>query len=48
LCQKLLKSVNLFQVTIDKVGDVLFTFLYISMNISLCLLSQGSAEAEIG
>jgi len=46
ICQKLLKSADFFQVTIDNVGDVFFRFLFISTHISLDLLSLGSAEVR--
>ena len=45
---KVLKSADFLQVTIDNVGDVFSSFLFISTHISLDLLSLGIAEAYIG
>jgi len=42
------KGQSFFQATIDNVGDVFLTFLYILTLISLGLLFLGSAEADIG
>jgi len=47
-CEKLLKSADVLQVTVDNVGDVFSGFLFISKHLSLDLLALGSAEAYIG
>jgi len=47
-CQKLLKSANLFKVTIDNVENVFSGFLFILTHNSLDLISLSSAGAYIG